>query len=65
MHVDIYYFLCEFQLKRRLMKQASELNSKDAALAERSEQIVAMKAGNAKLENQVEIQIYDKRNALF
>lgn len=65
-YVDIYYFLCEFQLKRRLMKQASELNSKDSALAERNEQIVAMKAGNAKLEKQVEIQIYDdKHNALF
>lgn len=50
------------------MKQASELNSKDSALAERNEQIVAMKAGNAKLEKQVEkikSSYDDKRNALF
>lgn len=53
--VDIYYFPCAFQLKRRLMKQASELNCKDATLAETNEQIVAMKAGNGRLEKQVEI----------
>lgn len=56
--VDIYYFPCAFQLKRRLMKQASELNCKDATLAETNEQIVALKAGNGRLEKQVEIQIF-------
>lgn len=39
------------------MKQASELNTKDAALAERNEQIVAIKAANARLERQVEMHI--------
>ncbi|KAH8418956.1 hypothetical protein KR222_009603, partial [Zaprionus bogoriensis] len=38
-------------LKRRLMK---ELNTKDAVLAEKNEQILEMKAGNAKLVKQLE-----------